>query len=149
LDQLVADFQAKKDEAKARGADSTAHFTWSVRGGKALAAAHQVGYDSYRASATTALGREFLHRFVGQQSVTFATKMHGDELCMVACEYWMAKMVHWLGVWAAKGQGAYSFTSEDLRSFEEPEAFRNAVANASGAALKRLEELRALRPRCG
>jgi len=145
---ILKELEAKRGELK-EAAPSKDNFTFGVRGGKWTAEMHGVAYDSYRCSAKTALGKEMLHRYGKQQSLTFAIAKFGEEVAMLACTYWCSKMEHWLQVWLANGKGTYVFTDEDLAGFQEPQAFTAALATVSEPGRRRLVELQQLKPKQG
>jgi hypothetical protein len=98
---------AKREEVRAE--PSGEHFEWSTRGGPVDHGEDRGGRRCLQAHAKSALGRAFLEKYFGQQSVTFALARYGGSTAKVACEYWVSKMEHLLAIWRAQDEGDYAF----------------------------------------
>ena len=120
-----------------------------VMGGEWTLGTHGVLFDAFRAQANTSAANEFAQRYRLGRSASFTLTLYGEEVAIILCQYWIAKMNHFFGQWTAGGGQKYVFKPEDVASFVEPEAFTEAFAVADGKVLQRMETLRNLRPQMG
>jgi len=81
-------------------------------------------FDSYRASACTDDGKEFLEHYGIAQSFSAEFAAHrGRFQAGVLCRAWAGKMEHLCSLWAPTRPAPYDFTPEDILSWEQPKEF--------------------------
>jgi len=139
--------EEKRAELMASGVGTASHFQYDVRGGQYCFEHHGVVWDSVRAEARTAEGKNFLHRYAMPRSVTFARHLYGPELCETLAEYWCQKCRYFLGI-AQRMAGARShvFTQAEIDGFPPPPAFVAALSRAEGRVLERMKALQQIQP---
>ena len=138
---------ARLEWADSLPAKEEAHFNWIIRGGSWTARHVGVAFDSFRAQACTAVGREFLARRKLQQSATFSLASYGEAACGILARFWVSRMKFFFEQEREGTLGAGSSDEGGVARFEEPPEFEELASGARGALLTRIAQLRGLRPK--
>jgi hypothetical protein len=80
------------------------------------------------------------------QSARFEISLYGEFDACTLSAAWCHRMQHFYSRWIESGEGAYEFSDDDARSYVEEPKFAELCARASGRALARCNQIRALLP---
>ena len=144
LDEVA--LSSKKEEMGKLGADGDGPFAWRVMGGVWTKTHLGVDFDCFRAEARTPDAKVFVGVYSFKFSCSLTLGVYEEATARLLAEYWVSKMTCFYDRWVANGRGMHVFTDEEVASFRDPPAFSATMADATGRVLRRMQELRALRP---
>jgi hypothetical protein len=144
MDELA---RIRMEMAEEEDAHIIEYYAWQVRGGVWTARHTGMAYDSYRAFAKLEASRDWCRDCLLTPSASFYVTVYGALGAMEMSKFWARKHEWMFQVWRDHPGAAADMPGDLFDGFEEPEAIANLYLGGNDRVRRRIDELRALRPR--
>jgi len=144
MGEVWAEVYKKREEWHAEGLAAVADFRTTVLGGDWMMKHVGMACDAHQGKASTQAAQASCVQYNLPKSARFATTL-GDATAALLARAWAHRANYYYRIYLEKGPG-YHFTAADHEEYDEPKELVDALRGMSGAALTRVESIRAFRP---
>lgn len=122
-------------------------FVVTLLGGKWAMESKGVAFVAFQGSVKgNTLSEGWCNQYSLQRTARFEISKYGEQVASRLAHGWCDRMLYFFRLWEGSGQAKYRYTAEDAAAYEEPPEVAELATILTGAALARLNKVRALTP---